>query len=66
MSGKSPSLLDDTFEILTIDPDGKKFDKGEHTPPHRPPSPPPPSPRLVVFVPSAAFPLIPLAWSLAS
>ena len=32
MSGKSPSLLDDTFEILTIDPDGKKFDKGKPTP----------------------------------
>ena len=33
MSGKSPSLLDDTFEIIAIDPDGKKFDKGEGPPP---------------------------------
>ena len=44
MSGKSPSLLDDTFEILTIDPDGKKFDKGQQGAP--PPSPPPPPPSV--------------------
>jgi len=27
MAGKSSNILDDTFEILEVDPDGKKFDK---------------------------------------
>ena len=28
-SGRNKALLEDIFEILEVDPDGKKFDKGE-------------------------------------
>lgn len=28
MAAKKPQILNDIFEVLELDPDGKKFDKG--------------------------------------